>query len=384
MTVYWVVAVVILNLIGYKGSKVLLSLDALDLGANQAMIGVLIALYSVFPLVLAVPVGRMVDRTGYFWAILGGMAGSVVGLLLPKFVPGTTGLALSALAVGFSFAFFQVSVQAVVGALGSEQSRTRDYLTFSLGPATASFLGPLVAGFGTDHLGTRASYAVLAGIGTLGVVLFVLLRRRIPAPTIRAAKGEQRAADIVRDPKLLRMLIVSGLVITAIELFIFYLPIYGRSIGLSASWIGAILAAYAAATFVVRIVIPAFNRRASVETILTVAMFGAAVTYLLFPLFQNPWLLLVIAFVLGLGLGCGQPLSIVLAFNRAPPGRSSEALGMRITVNKLTEVLCPLLFGTLGAAAGIAAVFVSNALLLAGGGFVNRIDSRGSVPGGKT
>lgn len=46
-----------------------------------------------------------------------------------------------------------------------------------------------------------------------------------------------------------------------------------------------------------------------------------------------------VSFVLGLGLGCGAPLSLVLAYNRSPAGRSGEAMGLRQTFNKAIEVL---------------------------------------------
>ena len=68
--------------------------------------------------------------------------------------------------------------------------------------------------------------------------------------------------------------------------------------------------------------------------------------------------------MLGLGLGCGQPLSIVLTYNHAPADRAGEALGLRLTVNKFTEILVPIAFGSLGTAAGVFLVFRTNALLL--------------------
>jgi hypothetical protein len=69
---------------------------------------------------------------------------------------------------------------------------------------------------------------------------------------------------------------------------------------------------------------------------------------------------------------------MVLAYNRSPPGRSGEAIGLRQTANKVTEVLVPLLFGSLGTALGIAPVFWMDALMLAVGGYIMNRDA-GSV-----
>jgi hypothetical protein len=62
----------------------------------------------------------------------------------------------------------------------------------------------------------------------------------------------------------------------------------------------------------------------------------------------------------------------MLIFSRAPDGRSGEALGMRVTINQITHIAVPVLFGTIGSVFGVAPVFITNALILAGGGVLNR------------
>jgi MFS family permease len=162
------------------------------------------------------------------------------------------------------------------------------------------------------------------------------------------------------------------MILTGIDLYLFYFPIYGRSIGLSASLIGIVLSMYAVAAFVVRVGMPALVRRSSEETVLTYSLFVAGATYLLFPFFENVYVLGIISFVLGLGLGCGQPLSIILTYNRAPAGRSGEALGVRIMVNKITQIVVPIFFGSIGSVFGMVPVFWSNAAFLASSGYLNR------------
>ena len=94
----------------------------------------------------------------------------------------------------------------------------------------------------------------------------------------------------------------------------------------------------------------------------------AGATYLMVPFVSEAPLLGLMAFLLGIGLGCAQPLTIILTYNHAPPGRSGEALGMRLTVNKLTQIAVPLAFGALGSAFGLLPVFFAiGAFLLAGG-----------------
>src|SRR3954469_1441456 len=77
------------------------------------------------------------------------------------------------------------------------------------------------------------------------------------------------------------------------------------------------------------------------------------------------------AFALGLGMGCSQPVSLMLIYDRAPPGRSAEALGVRLMINNFTHIVVPVLFGSLGTAFGVAPVFIANSVILGAGGILS-------------
>jgi len=129
-----------------------------------------------------------------------------------------------------------------------------------------------------------------------------------------------------------------------------------------------VLAAHAAAAFVVRLALPSLMKRLGAERLLSWALLCSGITYLMFPLFANVVALILVSFALGLSLGCGQPLSIMLVYDRAPPGRAGEALGLRLTVNKITQFGVPLVFGSLGSFFGVYPVFWANAALLTASG----------------
>ena len=370
MSLYFIVLIAVLSSIAHKGSKVLVSLSALDLGASGVTVGILAALYAVFPLFLAVYAGRVSDRMGVRAPLLLGALGMTGGLLLPSFNSSMPMLFACPLLIGLGNIFLHVSVHNAVGSVGvtssnSRSTRAANFAIFSLGASVAAFIGPSLTGVLIDSIGFRASYLTLAAFSGATVLLLLLFHTLLPTRVIH--EGETAAADrfdLWRDSGLRRTLITSGVAITGIELFSFYLPIYGKSIGLSASWIGLVLGSYAAAAFVVRVFMPKLTMRFTELGVLTGALFAAAITYLAIPFITMPWLLVMIAFALGLGLGTAQPLTIMLTYHHAPPGRSGEALGMRLTVNKLTQIVVPLVFGGIGSAFGVAPVFWGNALFL--------------------
>ena len=223
--------------------------------------------------------------------------------------------------IAIGFVFFNVSVQNLAGGLGPPEERTRNFSTLGLGYAGGHIVGPLVAGYAIDHDGFTFAYLCFA-ILTLLPVGLLAWNRRIDVPPHAAPPERKNALELLHNTPLRRAIITSGLIVTGWDLYGFYLPIYGHSIGLSASTIGTILGVFAVATFVVRVVLPAFTRRYGVESVLSTATFSGAAFFLAFPFIEFVPTLLALSFGIGLALGCGQPLTLNIAYNRSPPGRS--------------------------------------------------------------
>lgn len=369
MTIYFVVLLSMLTSISQRGSKVAVSLYALELGAGALAVGVLAALFAAFPLLLAVHAGRVSDRIGVRYPMVLGAATMSLALAIPALAPGLHALFLCPALLGLGHIFFHVSVHNLVGALGAQAERTRNFATFSLGSSVAAFIGPTLAGFGIELAGYRAALLTLAAFPLVPAVSIFLFRNLVPAGSEQEKEPRaKRALDLLAIPALRRTLILSGVALTGIELFAFYLPIYGRSIGLAPSAIGLILSCYAVAGFIVRTLLHRLARRFGEVGVLSGSLLVAAFAYAAVPVLADGLLLGLAAFLLGLALGSAQPLTITLTYTHAPKGRSGEALGLRIMANKVTQIGVPLAFGGIGAALGAAPVFLATgAFLLAAG-----------------
>lgn len=367
--IFRIVLLSLLTHTAYKGSKVLMSLSALELGANEFFVGMLFSTYALFPLLLSVYAGRISDRIGFRRPMLYGTIGLLAGLALPFAVFRLEALYVAAALIGFCYIFYTVAVQHLIGALAEGMDRTRNYSWFSLGIGMTALLGPTSAGFLIDAIGHRTTFAVLATMPVVPMLLLGLWSGWLPKTThtkiSKAEKATHRVGDLVRNPPLRRALITAGIIETGLELYNLLLPIYGHRIGLSASEIGMILGAFGFALLMVRSVMPQLVKRSSEERVLAASLVLATGVCLVFPFVTSFAALLAISFVLGMGLGCGSPLSMMLAYNRAPPGRSGEAMGLRQMVNKGTEVLVPFVFGSLSTALGMVPVFWLDAVLLA-------------------
>ncbi|MDP1537212.1 MAG: MFS transporter [Burkholderiales bacterium] len=373
ITIYQIMFVVLLWNSAYKGARVLNTLYALELGATPLHIGLLLATYGVFPLLLAVKAGRIADRYGARVPIIAGMMVCTLGAALPWFAPSMPLLFIAAAVTGFGFILGQVAFQSLVGSLGEGAARTRNFNNYALIVAAADFVGPVFAGFSIDHAGHVQTYLFLGLLGATSVIAIIALAKRVPRHRRPApAPAGQRMTDLFRDLDMRRVLIASAVVMTGIDLFQLYIPLYGHQIGLSASVIGVILGAAAAATFVSRALLPILVGRYSEEKTLLYSLFLAAAMFTLIPFFTSAIVLAVICFTLGLGMGLGQPLTVMLCYRYSPAGRAGESLGLRIAINNSMHVVVPALFGAVGTAFGLAPVFWVNAAVIAAGNWYAR------------
>ena len=372
MALPFVVLLTILIHLAYAGSRVTLPLLALSLDASPATVGVMMSLLAALPLLFSVRAGREVDRIGARKPMLAGAATMLLALLLACAVPRIEVLFVVSALAGSGFYLFHIAVNHAAAVLGQPEQRARNFSVLALGFSTSGFLGPTIAGFSIDGIGHRLTFLLLA-VSALAVVTAILLNA---SDTPRTAAGERRedhrVSDLLRMPVLRRILLVSGILSMAWDLFSFVTPIYGTQIGLSASAIGGILGAFGAAIFVVRLILPAVVHKVSEWSMMIGAMFTTAAAFLIFPLLSEPALLMTLAFVMGLGLGGAQPMIMALLYDRAPSGRGGEAVGVRTLLLNFSQASIPLLFGALGAAFGMAPVFWAMALALGAGGWYAR------------
>jgi MFS family permease len=377
--VYLAVLCSLLQGVAMRGAKMLVSLSALEVGATPFQVGVLAATFAAFPLLLAVYAGKISDRIGVKRPMIAGAAVLAAGMLVPLAMRGLAGLIVCSALIGLGHIFFHVSVHNLIGGYGAGEARTRNFATFSLGGSIAAFLGPSLAGFSIDGWGFGPTYGVLALVATAPVIVLLAFPRMVPERVATAREATGGSFELLHDAGLRRTLIMSGVTLTGIELFTFYFPVYGRSIGLSASAIGMVMSSYAVAAFIVRLGMHRATRRIGELGVLTASLLVAGSTYMLVPLVSHAALLALVAFLLGIGLGCAQPLTILLTYNHAPAGRSGEALGLRLTVNKLTQIVVPLAFGAMGTAFGLLPVFWANGAFLLAGGVVSLAERKASA-----
>jgi len=167
----------------------------------------------------------------------------------------------------------------------------------------------------------------------------------------------------------------SVVTVTALDLLVIYLPVIGAERQVDASDIGMLLAIRSVAALVARL----FYSRLLVLlgrqrlTLVSIAVAAAAFALLAAP--SLPLMYLAISTV-GLGLGIASTTTLSSMVDLAPAAARGTALSLRITGNRVGQVLVPFLASLIAVAAGTAGILLVITFTLAASGTAVRMSAR--------
>ena len=371
MPVHYSLTLALFFFINLAGGRVILSLYALHLGASPFAVGVVMGTFYLFPLFLSWPVGLLSDRWGVRWLLVFAAVASGLSMFIPYVWSSMAVLYAASALAGLSLAFYNVSLQSLIGIVSAPEERTKNFANLSLVGSTSNAIGPIVAGWSMDHAGPQVASLIMVSPSLGALVMLLGWGARLPGG--RPASGPKtKLFEALADRSLWRMLTVSALVQLAMDLFQFFIPVYGHSKSISDSAIGLTIGAFATSMFFVRFALPQLVARFGELRLLEYSFYIAVAGYLAVPLCDTAGGLVLVGFLMGLGIGASAPLTMILMFSRSAEGRSGESMALRLTANNLVRASGPTLFGLIASGAGLVAVFVLSALLMCWGGVLSR------------
>ena len=335
-----------------------ISYRALELDVAATWLGLLSASFALVPLLLAVPSGQAVDRLGERRVMLAGASVILAaGLSFVFLGDSIAGLVAGSVLLGTGHLCLMISQQATVAnTVGpGKYDAMFGYYTFAVSLGQA--LGPsLIVLIGGNRLIPDTERIFLA-VTVMAVVLLgcTLL---IPKPSHAAAgrTAPARVIDLLRIPGLTRALLTSCLVLAAVDITLVYLPALGEERGLKSGVIGVLLTLRAVASMATRLFLGRLSHLFGRRRLLIGSVVTAAVSIAAVAIPMPVWALAVSVIVLGIGLGIGQPLTMSWLAEVAPPGSRGRAMSLRLTGNRLGQVLVPSVVGLVAGGFGVAAV----------------------------
>jgi MFS family permease len=186
---------------------------------------------------------------------------------------------------------------------------------------------------------------------------------------------------LLRLPGLVRALVISCVVLSAVDITLVYLPALGTDRGLAAGVVGLLLTLRAVASMTSRFFLGRLVRLVGRRRLMIVSVALSALSMAVVALPMPTWAMGAVVVLLGLGLGVGQPLTMSWLAEVAPAGLRGRAMSLRLTGNRLGQVLIPSAVGLVAAGVGAAGVLAATAAALAVVGVAAR---RLAVDGGSS
>jgi MFS family permease len=380
-------AVVALSTTAVNAVRPMMTYRALALGAGPLEIGLIAAVFSIAPALLAVAIGRWIDRFGERRFIIGSMLAMTLGGLLAAAATSLPVLAVSQMVIGLGHVTNLIAGQSLVANRGGRDRREHRFGFYSTMGSLGHLAGPLLAAGVVAQwaalntpLGTQANLQmpafILAAVATaisLALALVLPGRGRAEPTSAASMAGEQRqnllsaAAAVLRRPGMPFAMAVSMIVISSVDILIAYLPLYGEVRGLSVGVVGTLLAIRAGSSLVSRLFMGRLIDLLGRNGLLAGSMAMAAAGLLVLPMTGSPLILGAAMVFIGLGLGLGQPMTMAWVANRSPRAVRATALGVRLTGNRSALVIAPIAVGAIAGAAGVGVIFLVVAALLGAG-----------------
>ncbi|SDN96455.1 Major Facilitator Superfamily protein [Cryobacterium flavum] len=367
----------------------MVSYKAISIGANNAELGLIASSFAVLSLLVAVSIGRWVDRWGEPRFVIAGaviILSVAVGLI---WIDSIWALAASQAILGLGHILSVVATQALVANRGDPKKRNGRFGMFTVIVSLGQLVGPAGGGLLAGTSASDPSENTL-GFGVeqvfLGATIASLLATIIALSLIQPARGtrgrEKRVAPatdaspqlhlkywesvgrVMKTPNMPQAMLVSLSVLTAIDILAAYLPAYGQANGLSVETVGLLLAARAAASMGSRLLMLPLLKFAGLRWTLALSAVLPALALAVFPFVGSLPVLYVLLALAGFGLGLGQPVTLAWVAGQAPRAIRGTALGVRITGNRLGQTVLPAAIGLIAGASSISAIFLALAGLL--------------------
>jgi MFS family permease len=343
------------------GLRMAAPLQALREGYSAWTVGVLLALFAVAPVMLALHSGRLADRFGYHRPVRIAVAMEIAGALLAVLSTFGSGpvhfglLCVAAMLAGAGANMGMLTIQRTAGLTAKDSTeRVRIFSWLSVAPSFSNVVGPVAVGFAIDAAGFGVAYALML----LLPLVTLAAARQVPASAPPgAANGTRTSWDLLATPGMLRLLAVNWLLSMCWDVHAFAVPILGHERGFSASTIGLVLGTFTLSVTGVRAVLPLLAHRVDEVPVVRGAMLGTAIVFVLYPLATSPWLMAGCAVLLGITLGCVQPMIMSTLHHITPGNRHGEALAFRSMAINASSTVMPLLFGAVGTVVGAAVLF---------------------------
>ena len=344
---------------------------AIELDASTYEIGVVAALYALFPVLLALQFGRLVGKIGEGKFIIAGTISMALTAVALIFANSVFTLAIATAFAGVSHLACMVGGQSMVALRAPRENYDKYFGYYTFSASLGHLVGPLVAALVAGSDGTlpkSTSNAFLLGFVLCVVALMPVINWRKEKPSVEAKSDEgtyAAAIALLKKPGILAAIYVSLAISSVADVLVVFLPLFGTENNFSPYAIGIILAIRAGTTMISRFFLGRLSAKFSTYQLLMVSTTVSVIACAGMAFAKTPLTLGAIVFIAGFSLGVGQPLTMSLVSQKTAANERALAVSARLMGNRFGQFIVPGAAGALAASSGASGVFIGLSVLLA-------------------
>jgi MFS family permease len=352
--------------------RITTSYRALELGLPVLWLGIIATGFAIIPVFTALQVGRWIDRGNDARAIWIGSALVFIACIgfwaWPQSAMHLLGFSVL---LGFGHMFCMAGHQMLAVRSGGTRSRETALGYYMVAASIGQGLGPFVVG----SLGGSAALpptGLLFAIGLIAAGASVIVALLIRPAAIKARPHE--TGDFIPIGRLLTLrgfpavMVSSVVTVTALDLLVIYLPALGAERQIDSSHIGLLLTVRSVASLVSRIFYARLIFGIGRVPLTLTSMLGSAAGFLVLALPLSLPAMYAVLVLLGFAMGIASTLTLSGVMYLAPPEVCGTALTLRMTGNRVGQIVFPALAGLLAAATGVAGILLALGVGLAASG----------------
>lgn len=359
---------------------------ASSLDASPFMIGLAVGIRPLLPALLSIHGGALMDRLSVRQVLLvTGTIGVITPILIPLF-PDIYMLIALQLVGGLSEGLGWLGAQTRLAQVSHGDTKAAGW--FTMAGKIGMTVSPLVAGLVWDRVSPFACFMVIAiwAGGFLLTVLALPHLNTVKREAVRVRALLPRLSDYRNALILLAIPMVALVCLTTfVRLATFgvqasFYPVFLEGAGISGTLIGSLISfASLVAVPSALAAAPLAQRFGEARVTLWVLLF-AVVGITAPPFFPGTFGLFVLAAMFGIGNGVTLPLMLSLLSKATPRERQGVAAGLRATVNRLGNLVIPIVMGTLVQLFGMKPGFVVIGVMLVLAVFILMLFVRRTMP----
>lgn len=344
---------------------------AIELDANAAQVGLIAALYALFPVILALQFGSWVGKLGEAKFIIYGTVAMMATSVALVFANSLVTLGIATAAAGLAHLACMVGGQSMVALRAPRESYDKYFGFYTFSASVGHLIGPVIASIVAGSDGTlpksTSNAFLLATVLTI-IALVPVIRWRNERPTVEGKQNSEgtfkAAINLAKRPGIMAAIYISLAISSVADVLVVFLPLFGTENNFSPYAIGAILAIRAGTTMLSRLFLGRLSDRFSTFQLLWWSTIISLVCCVAMAFAHTPVTLGAIVFIAGFSLGVGQPLTMSLVSQKTESSERALAVSARLMGNRFGQFLVPAAAGTIAAASGAGAVFIALAILL--------------------